>query len=149
MREAFCQLLKELKKKDRELKSLRSKLLSKESHTYLDEVREIEGVKVIARAVKVDSSKELREVADQVKDSLKSGIILLGTKVEGKVMLICIVSEDLVGRFRAGDIIKQLSTIVGGKGGGRSDMAQGGGDKPENLNQAIEAIYGLVGKGVD
>ncbi|MCD6561848.1 MAG: alanine--tRNA ligase [Deltaproteobacteria bacterium] len=147
--ERIIQLLKELKKKDRELKSLRSKLLSKESHTYLDEVREIEGVKVIARAVKVDSSKELREVADQVKDSLKSGIILLGTKVEGKVMLICIVSEDLVGRFRAGDIIKQLSTIVGGKGGGRSDMAQGGGDKPENLNQAIEAIYGLVGKGVD
>ena len=147
--ERINQLLKELKKKERELESLRSKLLSKESHTFLDGVREIDGVKVIARAVKVDSSKELREVADQLKDSLKSGIILLGTKTEGKAMLICVVTKDLVGRFRAGDIIKQLSTIVGGKGGGRPDMAQGGGDKPENLNQALQAFYGLVGKGVD
>jgi len=59
-------------------------------------------------------------------------------------MLTCMVTKDLVDRFKAGDIIRQLSDIVGGKGGGRPDMAQGGGSRPEKLGDALEAVYGLI-----
>ena len=59
-------------------------------------------------------------------------------------MLICVVTKDLSGRFKAGEIISRLSTIVGGKGGGRPDMAQGGGSKPEKLESAFEAVYEMV-----
>ena len=79
---------------------------------------------------------------------MASGIVLLGAKKEGKVMLICVVTKDLVARFKAGDIIRQLSDIVGGKGGGRPDMAQGGGSKPEELENAFEVLYNLIEKGV-
>jgi alanyl-tRNA synthetase len=98
--------------------------------------------------MEANSPKELRESADRIKDRLISGIVLLGAKKEGKVMLICVVTKDLVDRFKAGDIIRQLSDIVGGKGGGRPDMAQGGGSKPEELESAFEVLYDLIGKGV-
>ena len=95
--------------------------------------------------MEADSPKELRESADGIKDKLGSGIILLGAIKEGKVMLTCVVTKDLIDRFNAGDIIKRLSTIVGGKGGGRPDMAQGGGNRPECLEKLLEGIYDLIG----
>ncbi len=85
------------------------------------------------------SPKDLREYADQIKDRLGSGIVVLGAKKAGKVMLICVVTKDLVDRFKAGEIISRLSAIVGGKGGGRDDMAQGGGSRPEELGRALES----------
>ena len=130
---------------DREIQSLKSKLLSKKFQDLFSEVKEIGGIKVIARETEADSPKELRESSDRIKDKLNSGIILLGAKKEGKVMLVCVVTKDLIDRFKAGDIIKRLSTIVGGKGGGRPDMAQGGGNKPEELKNALEGIYDLIG----
>jgi alanyl-tRNA synthetase len=81
-----------------------------------------------------------------MRDKLGSGIILLGAKADGRAMLTCVVTRDLLDRFRAGDIIRQVSGIVGGKGGGRPDMAQGGGNKPEALPKALEAVYDLVGE---
>ena len=142
--ERLGQLLKEYKEKDRELESLKGKLLSKKSEDLLSGVREISGIKVIARELEAGSPKDLRESADRIKDKLGSGVILLGAKQEGKVMLTCSVTRDLVDRFKAGDIIKQLSIIVGGKGGGRPDMAQGGGNKPEKMGKALEALYDLI-----
>ena len=141
-------LLKEHKEKDREIQSLKSKLLSKKSRDVLSEAREIGDIKVIARKMEADSPKELRESADRIKDRLVSGIVLLGAEKEGKVMLTCVVTKDLMDRFKAGDIIRQLSNIVGGKGGGRPDMAQGGGSKPEELENAFEGLYDLIGNGV-
>ena len=67
--------------------------------------------------------------------------------VQFKVMLICVVTQDLTGRFKAGDIIRQLSEIVGGKGGGRPDMAQGGGNRPEELQHALESVQDIIKKG--
>jgi alanyl-tRNA synthetase len=148
LEERVERLLKEHKEKDREIQSLKSKLLSKKSRDILSGAREIGGIKVIAQEMEADSPKELRESADKIKDRLVSGIVLLGAKKEGKVMLICVVTKDLMDRFKAGDIIRQLSNIVGGKGGGRPDMAQGGGSKPEGLENAFEALYDLIGEGV-
>jgi len=137
-------LLAEHKEKEKEIESLKAKLLAKKSEDFLSGVKKISGIKVLARELEAGSQKELRESADRIKDKVGSGIILLGAKNEGKVMLICMVTKDLVDRFRAGDIIRKLSEIVGGKGGGRPDMAQGGGSQPGKLADALEALYGLI-----
>ena len=142
--ERLEQLLADYKEKDKTIESLKAKLLSKKSENFLSGVREIDGIKILARELEAESQKELRESADKIKDKLGSGIILLGAKNEGKVMLICMVTKDLAGRFKAGEIIKHLSGIVGGKGGGRPDMAQGGGSRPEKMAEALEAVYDLI-----
>ena len=139
-------LIKESKEREKEMDSLRAKLLTRKSEDLLSGVREVAGVKVIARQLEAESPKELREFGDRMKEKLHSGIIILGAKHEGRAMLTCVVTKDLINRFKAGEIIGRLSGIVGGKGGGRPDMAQGGGGRPEKLQEAVEAIYGLVEK---
>ncbi|MBW2030362.1 MAG: alanine--tRNA ligase [Deltaproteobacteria bacterium] len=137
-------LVKDIKQKEREIEQLKARLLTSQSVDLLAGVKEIDDTKVLVREVKADSPKALREFADRIKDRLKSGIIVLGARNEGKALLVCVVTRDLAGRYRAGDIIKQLSEIVGGKGGGRPDMAQGGGSRTEELERALEATYDLV-----
>jgi alanyl-tRNA synthetase len=144
--ERLERLLEEQKMKDRENESMKSKLLAKTSENLLSGIREIRGVKVLSQRLEVGSPKELRDSADRIKDKLGSGIILLGAAKDGKVMLTCIVTKDLVNRFKAGEIVRQLSVIVGGKGGGRADMAQGGGNKPHRLDQALESLFELIEK---
>jgi len=145
--EKIDRLIKEQKEKEQEIEILKGKLLIQKSSDFLSEAREIAGIKTLALEVKAESPKDLREVVDKIKDKLQSGIIFLGAKQEKRIMLICAVTKDLLKRFKAGDIIKQLSVIVGGKGGGRPDMAQGGGSQPENLNKAIEKFHDLIKEG--
>jgi alanyl-tRNA synthetase len=142
--ERLERLLKENKEKDRELESLKLKLLSKKSEGFLSKVREVGGIKVVALETEAYSPKELRESADKIRDKLGSGVVVLGARNEGKAMLVCVVTKDLVERFKAGGIISRLSVIVGGKGGGRPDMAQGGGNRPEDLGKALEALDDII-----
>jgi alanyl-tRNA synthetase len=144
IKEKVERLLKEQKERDREIESLKSKLLSTRPGDLFEGVREIEGVKVLVKEMDAASPKDLREYADQIKDRLSSGIVVLGAKKAGKAMLICVVTKDLLDRFKAGEIISRLSGIVGGKGGGRADMAQGGGSRPKELGRALESVYELV-----
>jgi len=137
-------LLQDQKTVEREMDSLKSRLLSSTSQETLLSAKEINGIKVIASQIEAESPKDLREAADQIKERLPSGIILLASVREGKVMLISVVSKDLINKFKAGEIIKLLSEVVGGKGGGRPDMAQGGGTDPKNLPRAFEALYALI-----
>jgi len=137
-------LLREQKHRERELESLKAKLLSSKSGDLLEGIREVSGTKVLAREVEVESPKELREFADRVKEKLQSGVIVLGSKNAGKALLICVVTKDLQDRYHAGEIIRRLSEIVGGKGGGRKDMAQGGGSKPEALREALETVGHMI-----
>ena len=137
-------LLKEQKKRERELESLKAKLLSSESGDLLEGIKEVSGTNLLAREVRVESPKELRDFADRVKEKLQSGVIVLGSKNAGKALLICVVTKDLQNRYHAGKIISGLSEIVGGKGGGRKDMAQGGGSKPEALGQALESVAQMI-----
>jgi alanyl-tRNA synthetase len=143
-KEKVERLLKEQKDKDREMETLKSKLFSTKSGDLFEGVRALEGVKVFAKEMEAASPKDLRGYADQIKDKLGSAIVVLGAKQGGKAMLVCVVTKDLTGRFKAGEIISRLSTIVGGKGGGRPDMAQGGGSSPEKLKSALEAVYKMV-----
>jgi len=144
IRDKIERLLKEQKLSEKEIESLRAKLLSSRSEDLLAGVKEIGGTKVLVQEVEADSPKDLREFADRIKDRLKSGIIVLGARQEGKAMLICTVSKDLVVRFKAGEIISRLSGALGGKGGGRPDMAQGGGNRPEELGRALKSVYEII-----
>jgi alanyl-tRNA synthetase len=137
-------ILKEQKQKDKEIESLRAKVLSRESGELFAGMKEVNGIRTLVNEVKADSPKDLREYADRIKEKLKSGIIVLGTKKTGKVMLISVITEDLTDRFKAGDIIRRLSEIVGGKGGGRPDMAQGGGNRPDQLEHALESVFEMI-----
>jgi alanyl-tRNA synthetase len=145
LRDRVDRLLKEQRQKERELESLKAKILSSQTTDLLAGVREIGGVRVLAKEVGADSPKELREMADQIGSRIGSGIVVLGARKDGKAMLLCTVSKGLTEKFKAGDLIGKLSRMVGGKGGGRPDMAQGGGTKPEELERALEAVYDLVG----
>ena len=107
-------------------------------------MKEIKGVSVLAKEVDAQSPKELREIGDNLKDRMKSGILVLAARNDNKAMLLCLVSKSLVDRFQAGKIVGELSKIVGGKGGGRPDMAQGGGNKPEEIGRALEAVYKMI-----
>jgi alanyl-tRNA synthetase len=144
LRERLDRLLREQRQKERELESLKSKILSSQTGDLLAGVREVGGIRVLAREVGADSPKDLRDMADQIGGRLGSGIIVLGARKDDKAMLLCKVSKDLAGRHKAGDLIGKLSEMVGGKGGGRPDMAQGGGTRPDELGRALEAVYELV-----
>ncbi|RLJ03669.1 MAG: alanine--tRNA ligase, partial [Candidatus Aenigmatarchaeota archaeon] len=134
----------EQKEKDREIELLKSKLLRKQSEDLINTARKINGVNVISQEVATNDPKDLREFGDHLKDKLKSGIIVLGARGNGKVFLLCRITPDLTNKFNAGEIIKNLSIFVGGKGGGRSDMAQGGGTKVSALKNALSKAFDMV-----
>jgi alanyl-tRNA synthetase len=124
--------------------ALKTKMATMSAAGVDDEVREINGVKVLAKQVPADGANALREAADQFRDRLKSGVVALGSEAGGKAMLIVVVTKDLTGKFHAGKIVKEIAAVVGGGGGGRPDMAQAGGSKPEKLAEALEKVYSIV-----
>jgi alanyl-tRNA synthetase len=137
-------LQKELRERERAVEELQRKLASGGGRDLLADAREIKGVKVLAARSDVGDPKALREVADRLRDKMKSGIVVLGGVADGKVALVATVSADLAGRFHAGKIVAELSGAVGGKGGGRPDMAQGGGNQPERLDAALARVFEIV-----
>jgi len=110
------------------------------------ETKTVNGVPVLVQRVAVDTPAALRNLSDQLKDKLQSGIIVLGSVSGAKVMLIAVVTKDLTDRFHAGRIIKEVAAVVGGSGGGRPDMAQAGGTRPELLDQALNGVIPLIEK---
>jgi alanyl-tRNA synthetase len=125
---------------EKEMEGLKGKLAAKDSTDLISRAREIKGVKVLATVVDAPDAKTLRDFGDKLRDKLQSGIILLGSKTREKAMLLCLVTKDLTDRYDAGKIVKEIAPVVGGSGGGRPDMAQAGGTKPENLDQAIAKL---------
>ncbi|MBI9090329.1 MAG: alanine--tRNA ligase [Desulfobacterium sp.] len=134
-------LVAEKKSADKEIVSLKAKIASKSVENIDDEIREIDGVKVLAKRVQIDNPSQLRDLADKFKTKIGSGVVLLGAESNGKVLLIAVVTPDLTKKFKAGEIVKTAAGIVGGGGGGRPDMAQAGGSKPEFLDKALESVY--------
>ncbi len=134
-------LLKEKKNLEKELESLKARLASKSVDRIEDEIRVVNGVKVISKRVDIENPSQLRDLADKFKNKVGSGVVLLGAASEGKALLICVVTPDLTRTHQAGDIVKAAAKIVGGGGGGRPDMAQAGGTKPELLDAALESVY--------
>jgi alanyl-tRNA synthetase len=137
-------LLQNQRELEKEIEALKGKLASRDSADLLDNVKEIDGVKTLATIVDAPDVKSLRDFGDKVRDKLKSGIILLGSKVDGKAMLLCMVTKDLTDKYNAGNIVKEVAPIVGGKGGGRPDMAQAGGPNPEKLEEALQKLEEII-----
>ncbi|MDB4966892.1 MAG: alanyl-tRNA synthetase [Myxococcales bacterium] len=138
-------LQEELKSQRREIDDLKRKMaMGGGGRDLMSTVREIGGIKVLSTRADVGDPKALREVADQLRDKLKSGVVVLGGVADGKVALVAAVTADLVGKIHAGKIIGELAKIVGGKGGGRPDLAQAGGSDADKLDEALEKVYSLV-----
>jgi alanyl-tRNA synthetase len=139
-------LLRNVRELEKEIEALKGKLAAKDSGDLMGRVREVAGVKVLAEEVNISDAKTLRDFGDKLRDKMASGIILLGSRTGDKAMLLCMVTKDLAGKYHAGNIIKELAPIVGGKGGGRPDMAQAGGTQPENLSKVFPALEKLLTK---
>jgi alanyl-tRNA synthetase len=137
-------MIADIKALDKEVDHLKTKLATEKADTSGEAVKSINGVKTMARKVSAETPAALRNMADQFKDKLKSGIVVLGSTAGDKVMLIAVVTKDLTDRYHAGNIINQVSAVVGGRGGGRPDMAQAGGSQPQKLDQALEKAYEVV-----
>nr|MBI3614578.1 alanine--tRNA ligase [Nitrospirota bacterium] len=135
-------LMAQLKDKERELEQVKLKLASGSGSEA--QVRTIQGVTVHAQRADGMEGGELRTLADRLRDKLGSGVIALGSAKEGKASLLVVVTKDLTGRVRAGDLIREMAAAIGGTGGGRPEMAQAGGKNPEGLNTALEKVFGLV-----
>jgi len=138
-------LLASQKELERRLAESQAKMVSGASRDLLDGVRDIGGIQVLAQQVDQVDAKVLRELADKLRDRMKSGVVVLGGSDGEKVMLLAAVTKDLVERVHAGDLIKEIAPIVGGGGGGRPDFAQAGGKDPSRLPQALARVYELIG----
>ena len=139
-------LQEELRKARREADELRLKLASGNVNTSAngDESREVAGVRVVAREASGLDAAGMRQLSDTLLARIKSGVVVLGRTGDGKVSLIVRTSPDLSKRVPAGQVIKELAPMVGGKGGGKPDMAEGGGNQPDKLTDALEASYQIV-----
>jgi len=125
---------------EKEVEKLNAQVASAANANLIDQVQEINGVKVLVANLKGADPKSLRSSMDELKNKLQSGIIVLGIPGEGKVNLITGVTKDLIGKGKAGELVSYLAVQVGGKGGGRPDMAQAGGSNPEALPAALESV---------
>src|SRR5579862_1861202 len=137
-------LLDEKKALEKELARLRSKLAIGQGQDLASQAVDMKGSKVLVATLEGADAKTLRETMDKLKDKLKSAAIVLSAVSDGKVSLIAGVTADLTGKIKAGELVNFVAQQVGGKGGGRPDMAQAGGTEPAKLTGALEGVTGWV-----
>jgi alanyl-tRNA synthetase len=129
---------------EKELARLKSKLASSQGEDLADQALEVKGAKVLAASLEGADAKTLRETMDRLKQKLKSAAIVLGTVSDGRVSLVAGVTADLTAKLKAGELVNFVAQQVGGKGGGRPDMAQAGGAEPAKLPEALRSVQGWV-----
>ncbi len=134
----------EIKRLTRELDQVRMKSASSASANVGEKIKEVKGVKVLAHRVDNLERAQLRTLVDQLRDKIQSGVVVLGSASDGNVALIVGVTKDLTSRVQAGKVIGPVAQKVGGKGGGRPDLAEAGGKDASALDAALEGAYGVV-----
>jgi alanyl-tRNA synthetase len=137
-------LLSAQKELEKEVSRLTAKLTLGDIDGIINNAKMVGDIRVVVSHVVLDSPKTLREMGDKIRDKLGSGIVVLGGEYQGKAALLAMVTKDLTGTYKAGNIIKEVSALVGGSGGGRPDMAQAGGPNPDKLNDALRAVFDIV-----
>jgi alanyl-tRNA synthetase len=145
----IARLQEELKKARRDAEELKLKIASGaigSAGSNGDEAREVAGVKVVAQEASGLDAGGMRQLSDTLLARIKSGVVVLGRTTDGKASLIVRTSDDLTKKVPAGQVIKELAPIIGGRGGGKADMAEGGGTQPEKLSEALQASYGVIEK---
>jgi alanyl-tRNA synthetase len=142
------QLQAEMKELRKELATLKSKMASSQGDELVNQAVDIKGLKVLAATLEGADVATLRETMDKLKDKLKSAAIVLASVADGKVSLIAGVTADATSKVKAGELVNFVAQQVGGKGGGRADMAQAGGTDPSGLSKALQGVAGWVGERV-
>ncbi len=138
--EKVMQLVDRNKMLEKDISQLKAKLASAASNNAAEQIQTINGVKVLLAHIEGAEGKALRTSVDELKVKLESGVILLAAVNDGKVSLVAGVTKDLTGRVKAGEMVNIAAQCVGGKGGGRPDMAQAGGSQPDGLPKALENV---------
>ncbi|HEY9121201.1 MAG TPA: DHHA1 domain-containing protein, partial [Marinobacter sp.] len=151
-RESLVEKVQQLVDRNRQLEkdvdALKSKLASSAGSDLAGSAVEVGGLKVVAAELEGADRKALMDTTDQLKNKLGEGVVVLASVEDGKVTLVAGVTKSATGKIKAGDLMKHLSEQVGGKGGGRPDMAQGGGSDPSKLAEALAGVAGWVEKNI-
>ena len=137
-------MLDQIRRLERELSALKSKLATAQGDDLVGQAIEVKGSKVLAVTLEGADINALRETMDKLRDKLKSAAVVLASTVDGKVTLIAGVTSDLTARVKAGELVNMVARQVGGKGGGRPDMAQAGGNDPGKLPAALASVAAWV-----
>jgi alanyl-tRNA synthetase len=140
----LAQIQDQVKTLEKELARYKSKMAASQGDDLASQAVEIAGIKVLAATIEGADAKALRELADKLRDKLKSCAVVLGSTLDGKVALIAAVTPDANGKIKAGELVNFVAAQVGGKGGGKPDLAQAGGTLPENLPKALAGVLDWV-----
>ncbi|BET25112.1 alanyl-tRNA synthetase [Limnobacter thiooxidans] len=138
------QIMDQVKSLEKELDRLKSKLAASQGDDLAGQAVDVDGVKVLAAKLDGADVKQLREAADKLRDKLGNAALVLATVLDGKVSLIASVSKEATAKVKAGDLVNFVAQQVGGKGGGRPDMAQAGGTEPANLDAALASVVDWI-----
>ncbi|RKZ82571.1 MAG: alanine--tRNA ligase, partial [Gammaproteobacteria bacterium] len=138
--EKASQLVQRTRQLEKELEALKGKLASSAGSDLAGSAQEIAGIKLLASQIEGADGKSLRDTVDQLKNKLGTAAIILSAVDGDKITLIAGVTKDITDKVRAGDLVSHVAAQVGGKGGGRPDMAQGGGNQPKNLTAALDSV---------
>jgi alanyl-tRNA synthetase len=133
------QTLEHQKALEKEIAQLKSQLAASQSDELLSNAIDRQGIKILVQELQGLDTKALKDTVDLLKDKLKTCIVLLASVQDGKVQLVCGVSKDLISKVKAGEVVNFVAQQVGGKGGGKPDMAMAGGTQPENLKKALDS----------
>jgi alanyl-tRNA synthetase len=131
---------------EKEIEKLKSQIMAKEASSVFDGVRDIGGVRVLVTRVSGQDPKTLRSYGDKVRDKLSSGVLVLAATAEGTAQLLAMVTKDVVGKVSAKKIIEAAAPVIGGRGGGRDDMAQAGGPGVDRLDEALARAVEVIEK---
>jgi len=142
--EKLQKVMADMKALEKELESFKGRSASENSAKLLENGREINGVRVISCRVDGLEAKDLRNMADNVRDGLGSGILLLASVKDDQASFVAMVTKDLTQKFNAGNLLKQVASAAGGKGGGKPDLALGGTKDLKKLDSALESLYSLI-----
>jgi alanyl-tRNA synthetase len=137
-------LIQRTRQLEKELETLKAKLASSAGSDLASSAQEIAGIKVLASNIDGADVKSLRDTVDQLKNKLGSAAVILSAVEDDKITLIAGVTKDITDKIKAGELVAHVATQVGGKGGGRPDMAQGGGNQPENLSAALDSVTNWI-----
>ena len=141
--EKVSELIERLKSVEKELQKTRTVSAMGVAGELMDMARPVNGVKVLSQKISGFNQKELRELADGIRDRIGSGVIVLAT---GEGALLATVTKDLTGKVKAGDILGEVAALAGGRGGGKPELAQGGTKEVEKLDSALQKVYDMVEK---
>lgn len=144
----LSQVLEQVKALEKELNAVKGKLASSQGDDLLSQAIDVKGLKVLAAVLDGADAKSLRETLDKLKDKLKTAAIVLAAVQDGKVQLAAGVTSDSIGKVKAGELVNFVAQQVGGKGGGKPDMAMAGGTDPTNLSTALASVKGWVAERV-